>query len=489
MKFHFPDKTLLVLIVTLLLLRMLATGVLNLGNDEVYYWVYSLDLKWSYFDHPPMVGWAIFLTSIGDLLHSEFFIRLTALMSWVVSAILLFSIACSRFGETAGVFVVSLLSLSIYNSIIAGVMILPDSPLILFASIFLFAFHRVEKDDSDIRWWLLLGISLGLAYWSKYQSFLWAPMLVAWAFFFSRRWFVNVKFYLASVVNLILLLPVLYFNFLTSVEQAGYHGSRFGFDSFRPTGLLQAAVGEMLYMHPVVFVLLIIAAMRKSKFTETQWFYLMASLPIIAAGWSIALFEATLPHWTGPAYLFLFLFIISRIEFVRYRSWLKWSLIVQIFLIVVALGEVSNGWFSNLQAKGKNPYELGRLDGTLDIYGWDQLRDGLQSYDIERLVINHWYPGSHEYFYISEALGCELIPYGEADMLHELIHHPSHTVSSVSLPAHYIESSRYPRQGRGIFEDRYDLNEIGRIPVVRSGDTVMMFFVNEVVECAYFKEK
>ena len=38
------------------LFKLLIAGLIELGNDEVYYYTYALQLDWSYFDHPPMVG-------------------------------------------------------------------------------------------------------------------------------------------------------------------------------------------------------------------------------------------------------------------------------------------------------------------------------------------------------------------------------------------------------------------------------------------------
>ena len=52
----------------------------GLYPDETYYWVYSRNLQWGYFDHPPLV--AVFI-KLGELLgHNNFFTRLgTVLLS------------------------------------------------------------------------------------------------------------------------------------------------------------------------------------------------------------------------------------------------------------------------------------------------------------------------------------------------------------------------------------------------------------------------
>lgn len=476
-------RPILVLVLVVLAIRIASAAILNLGIDEVYYWVYSLNLKWTYFDHPPMVGWSIFVTTLGDILHSEFFVRLPALLSWAGSTFLLFYLVKEKWGQTQALFLVAIMSLSIYNSIIAGMMILPDGPLVFFSALFVYAFSKLESEDLRWRWWVILSVSLGLAYWSKYQSFIWAPMLAIWIIAFRRTWLRSPKLYIAAFINVICLLPVLYFNFFDSGDQLGYHGSRFSFSEFRLSGLLRAAVGEILYQHPLVFFTLILAFLEKEKITSLQWFYLMCALPLIGAGWTLSLFESILPHWTGPSYIFLFLFIVSRLDFAKYANWYQWALVIQIALMVIGLMEVRTGIFSNSQAEGKNVYRMGNLDGTLDVYGWQQLSEGLKEYSIQNLVINHWYPGAHLQFYVAEKLDINLIPFGESDMLHEYIHHTNHLDEKLPANCHYIESSRFHRQGKGILEDTYDLIEVGRVPIVRSGDTVMYYFVNKVVAC------
>ena len=37
-------------------IKIAVSGFLNLGNDESYYWTFSKQLQWNYFDHPPMVA-------------------------------------------------------------------------------------------------------------------------------------------------------------------------------------------------------------------------------------------------------------------------------------------------------------------------------------------------------------------------------------------------------------------------------------------------
>jgi len=47
------------------MLHLLIACFTELGNDEVYYYTYALQPDWNHFDHPPMVGLLIRLTTIN----------------------------------------------------------------------------------------------------------------------------------------------------------------------------------------------------------------------------------------------------------------------------------------------------------------------------------------------------------------------------------------------------------------------------------------
>ena len=45
------------------LLRVILAAILPLSPQEAYYWTWSRDLAWSYFDHPPLASYSIRLTT------------------------------------------------------------------------------------------------------------------------------------------------------------------------------------------------------------------------------------------------------------------------------------------------------------------------------------------------------------------------------------------------------------------------------------------
>ena len=60
----------------LIALNMVYNTSLPLLGDEAYYWAWSRQLDWSYFDHPPMIAWMIKAATLlgeqlGDPRHED----------------------------------------------------------------------------------------------------------------------------------------------------------------------------------------------------------------------------------------------------------------------------------------------------------------------------------------------------------------------------------------------------------------------------------
>ena len=49
-------KKFFALVGLLFIIKLFLAFVLELGNDEAYYWFYSQYWQWNYFDHPPIVA-------------------------------------------------------------------------------------------------------------------------------------------------------------------------------------------------------------------------------------------------------------------------------------------------------------------------------------------------------------------------------------------------------------------------------------------------
>ncbi|MFZ2785006.1 MAG: glycosyltransferase family 39 protein, partial [Sediminibacterium sp.] len=108
------------LIVIAAAIKLLVAPLLELGIDEVYYWTYALRPDWSQFDHPPMVGFLIRLTTLNLWWANEFTFRLGSVLTAAGSTWILFKLGKLIASERAGWFAALLYTASVYTGFIAG---------------------------------------------------------------------------------------------------------------------------------------------------------------------------------------------------------------------------------------------------------------------------------------------------------------------------------------------------------------------------------
>jgi 4-amino-4-deoxy-L-arabinose transferase-like glycosyltransferase len=185
------DQKVLALLAGGLLFRAIIATWLYPGFDEAYYFLYTLHLDLSYFDHPPLValitGFGCWLT--GDV--SQFTIRLGTLILHTVSLFLLYLTGARLFSPPAGIFALAIASLVPIFQIGFGTLTLPDSPLIFFwtASLYCASWEffpkQSEKYQPSYRL-ALLGLLVGLACLGKYHGFLLGLGLIGFCLTSSR---------------------------------------------------------------------------------------------------------------------------------------------------------------------------------------------------------------------------------------------------------------------------------------------------------------
>ena len=104
---------------------------------------------------------------------------------------------------------------------------------------------------------------------------------------------------------------------------------------FSVSNFMTQIVGEFLYQNPLVYIAVVISLFRikkvrfQAKNAQAINLLLWLSIPLVLTFWTISLFNATLPHWTGPAYISLFL--ISGVYWATYSRkvipiLLKWAI-------------------------------------------------------------------------------------------------------------------------------------------------------------------
>ena len=74
-----PKRQFFAFLLLFLVINLLQSSFTGLLEDEAYYWVWSKNLAWGYFDHPPMV--ALFIWLGGLIFDGELGVRFVSAIS------------------------------------------------------------------------------------------------------------------------------------------------------------------------------------------------------------------------------------------------------------------------------------------------------------------------------------------------------------------------------------------------------------------------
>ena len=154
----------LLAVAALTVLRLALSPRLGLAADEAYYYCWSQELAWGYFDHPPMVA-ALIRLGTSVLGTTEFGLRAPMILCQGAGFLLLLH-GCRERGRSS---LLALLLLATPLFFVTGLLATPDAILCAAWCLGLYAADRKK--------WRLLGLACGVAVLSKATGWLLWPAL------------------------------------------------------------------------------------------------------------------------------------------------------------------------------------------------------------------------------------------------------------------------------------------------------------------------
>lgn len=496
-------RQLYILLLATIIIKVIVAFFVELGNDEVYYWTYALQPDYNHFDHPPMVGFLIRLTSLNLLWANDVSLRLGAIFGCAMSSWFMFLIGKTIGIERTGWYAALIYNCSVYAGIIVGLFILPDSPQmpLYTAALYVMSLIIFQQKEQQTKLWLWLGLLIGLACLCKVHGlYLWAGFGL---FILIKRikWLLNWRLYLAVVITLLCLLPIVYWNILNDFITYKFHSERVTHTSLQWDMLVQEIVGEFAYQNPVIFILIVTAIIvgikRKALFTATTntWLVCM-SVPMIALFWGIALFNPTLPHWSGPGYLPLYFFAAIYLETITQKLYplaIKIAGGLVAFVLFVGVLAVQ---FAPTNFGSHDTENYGEFCPTLDISGWKDFSknfNDLVQKDIATkqmpanapIVVGKWFPAGHLEFYTSRVTGLRILGIGGLQDVHKFAWlNKERQPLAIGDAAYCIVPSNLPFNVNEAYGQYFTTIES---PVVinqmRSGKAVRYFYVYRLKGC------
>ena len=424
--------------------RCLIAYMVELGNDEVYYFTYAVQPDWNHFDHPPMVGLFIRLFTLNLHWINDLSVRLPAIVGAAINTWLIARCGMLISNQRTGLIAAILYNTSLYTSIISGLFILPDSIQLVFWLAALHTMIRIvsnENPTSRNKNILVLGMWIGLAIMCKVHGvFLWLGIL-SYILFFKRSLLTNPWLYGSMALTCLIISPIFFWNIDNQFISWRFHSERVEANKgLNLASFFTTTVGQIAYNNPVnffIFILTLTGILRREYFVSIPVLRLIlwCSLPIIAATTVVSLFRTTLPHWSGPGFIGLILLSAAFIDFKLnlhkklYGHLLKSSVIL---IIAVMLSGVSLiNYYPGTLSTRPEP-KTGSGDFTLDMYGWKSLSTAfnqLRLNDIKTgkmtveapLITHKWFPGGHLFYYVAYPAKIPLIGIGNLNDLHKFI--------------------------------------------------------------------
>ncbi len=333
--------------------HLCAAALVPLAAHEAHYALYARYLDLSYLDHPPLAPWLQSLVIV--VWSSDFSLRLLPVGLSVGTQYLLARLTRVVYPEaSAWLAVISVLLLQGTLVFHGSMTLSPDAPLLPLALGVVLVTLRL-RGDGFRRWqdWLILGLLIGLAGLSKYTAVT-VALSVLLIGLLDRNWrfMVNPGLWLAGGVALVLISPVLWWNWQHDWATVRFH-SDYQFEDvsrWSLAGFLISIAGQLVYYSPLVIIggLGVIAArlrqLGRSVFANGQGALLLFVLPVLGLYLLTALESRASPHWSMLGWLLL-LPVLARWLLERWASsrplraltWFSGTCSVAVYLAVLIL--------------------------------------------------------------------------------------------------------------------------------------------------------
>ncbi|MBN3033472.1 MAG: glycosyltransferase family 39 protein [Candidatus Saganbacteria bacterium] len=316
---------LVLFLIGLNLAKLFLVPYFPLIGDEGYYWLWGQHPAWGYLDHPPLIAYVNYLlTAVFG--PSELAVRCCALGLVLLTSVIIYLTGKELYGEKAGAAAAVLFNLlpTVFGG---GLFLVPQLLLLFFFALSFYLFARIIRRRSSGPWYWL-GVTAGLGLLSDFGMALFALGVLVYLLIEpeQRFWLARKEPYLAALISLALLVPLIGWEASRHWPSFSYHGSRASgpwLYNFAYSALLQLA----LYTPPLFFaacrnaVRLLTGRDRSLPAVMSSAVFLpftLLSFPVILGG-----------HWTATAYLPV---LLQTAEWKR-----RWRWAAVCFALAVAL--------------------------------------------------------------------------------------------------------------------------------------------------------
>ncbi len=325
--------------------------------------------------------WSLFSIRLSTILfgQTEFGVRALRHTRSFRRRGVVYLVSWHLFGSRAEATFAGLLFCSMLLISAGAIIVTPDTPLLFFWSIGVYALVRLYR-NGVAGWWAIIGVAMGLALQSKYTALLLGAGIVGAMAVVPRmrRWWQHPAPYLAAALAFAIFLPVIGWNYHHNWASFAKQMGRVGIHGWGLRYVAEFAGSQVGLLTPFVFCLAaggvwIALRSNKSEQRDAGGYSLTALIaPMTLYFLFHSLHARVQGNWLAPAYP-IFAVLGAQAAFhitefgKRLRSTISLSrrLAVPVGLCIVAIAYISGRRRSNPPRPKERSHRLVDLDGPV----------------------------------------------------------------------------------------------------------------------------
>ena len=393
---HSQNHHLIFLFIIFIFIKLAIIKYTPLINDEAYTLTISRYFSLSYYDHPPLMTWISYLYHFFEAKEAYSF-RIPHIIFGTLTSLFLYKIGFLIYSRRTGVFAAVLYFISPFFFFSGGFFVVPDGLLnFSVAGATYFAIKIIFGNENKRYFWLSLGLLLGIAFLSKYQSYLFALALFIAFIIWKKEAFLDPNFYVSLIISICGLLPVIIWNIENNFDSFNFHQTRSSF-AFNIFHAVNSIFLQSLFLLPTTAILICMSLVNyiKSRKKEESFLILLSFPTILIFNFFMMASENSFAHWSMMGWMLLIPMASNSLNL--FKSFKRKFLIIKatnIFLFFSLILMISihakTGFLTKSYLK-----QTPEWDDTRELLNWDDIAEtisyNLNETQLQNLVTLNWY--------------------------------------------------------------------------------------------------
>ena len=303
--FFLNNSLILVILILITIARIivLALSPIELSVDEAQYWHWSQNIQMGYYTKPPMIAWIIaFSTNIFG--QEEWAVRICSPIMHFLISITIWIGTYSTFGSKSAK-IAALIWIFTPAASFGSFIISSDTPLLLFWTFALVTVLILLK-ESNIILSILLGLTVGLAFLSKYAALYFIIFFLLWWIIYDRgkNFKVN-KLILILFTCIIVISGNLYWNYVNDFVTLNHTVSNADLSiiTLNFNNMIEFIASQLLVFGPILMLLFLFLVFQSFYKNKSLSLLAMLSLPIIILITIQSYLKIANANWAITAYI------------------------------------------------------------------------------------------------------------------------------------------------------------------------------------------